>query len=180
MRYLFKPLGEYHLKMLSLSLIPIIPLDIGCVLVCLKRLSIEYIITCIVLTIVPFLIFIVARLVYPKKYIIDTEYLTKYCGNNITFKIKKSDIKAIIIKRSKPVDYFKFLFDILTGYPVNPHSCCISFLYINNETRIEEKTELIVPSLQSNTSEFNEYTDFIPYSVCKKICALLNITPSYN
>ena len=98
MNYKFKPLKNLHLYFMWIFYTFIVSFfDIGCILVSLDGFNIEYFIVCIIITVIPFLCYVIARLVYSYKYIISDEYLIKYNIYNIMVWIKfMSNISGFI------------------------------------------------------------------------------------
>lgn len=90
--------------------------DIGFIIVSLDKFDIEFFITCILINIIPFLVYIIVRVFYPYKYVINDEYLVKYKKNKIIFKIKIKDIKYIVVKKVNIFNYFKFIISLISYY----------------------------------------------------------------
>lgn len=94
MKYTFKPLNNMHLFFVYFAyLFDISLIDTGCIIVSLDEFDVGYFITCMILTIIPFLVYMIVRISYSYKYIIDNDYLIKYKRDKIIFKIKINDIK---------------------------------------------------------------------------------------
>lgn len=79
MKYKFKPLNNMHLYFMWIFYIfPVIFFDIGCIIVSLDKFDMQFFLICIIITVLPFLIYIIVRILYPYKYVINVEYLVKY------------------------------------------------------------------------------------------------------
>lgn len=179
MNYTFKPLNNLHLYFMCFAYIfNVIFFDIGFIIVSLDKFDIEFFITCILINIIPFLVYIIVRVFYPYKYVINDEYLVKYKKNKIIFKIKIKDIKYIVVKKVNIFNYFKFIISLISYYNLSTSNVTtMSFVYekfdilddLNNK---EFKREEVVENREANEKE---YVEILPYKKIKQICKLMNI-----
>ena len=96
-KYVFKPLDQIHAYVLVLFLCIMPPLGLMSLFL---RHDQRWLITVMVMYGVEFLVFLCVRLFYSVRYVVDDSYLVKYCGKKIVFKVKKSDIKKVYIKKA--------------------------------------------------------------------------------
>lgn len=176
MRYQFKPCRNLHLNFMWIFYIcPVLPLDIGCVIVCLNRFEIEIFITCAILTSLPLLVFVMVRLFYPYRYIIDDQYISKYKGKKILFKIQIKDLKAIMVKKATLFDYFKFVASLISYNLTTSYVTTISFIFdkydiLNDFGSAEFKRESLNDGVYPNALE---QIEIVTVGDAKKICKLL-------
>ncbi len=126
--------------------------------------------------------FILIRIFYKVKYEIDDEYLTQYYGKEITFKIKKSDIEEVYVKKSRWFNVFYVFFSAslsLGSDPIdNIYGSNISFAFHTWETIRQPKTKSLRISLKPEDKKGSfEVSDFFSYRQSKKICKLLGKEP---
>ena len=179
MKYRFKPLNNMHLYFMYMFYLLIIPMfDIGCIIVCLDEFDVEFFITCVILTAIPFLIYMFVRIFYSYKYIIDDEYLIKSKGNKIIFKIKIKDIKYIVIKKTNVLNFLKFIISLISGYNLSTSNVTtMSIIYdkceiLNDTNNKDFKREEVVENKEINEKE---YVEILPYKKIKQICKIMNI-----
>ena len=124
------------------------------------------------------MVYIIVRVFYPYKYVINNEYLVKYKKNKIIFKIKIKDIKYIVVKKVNIFNYFKFIISLISYYNLSTSNVTtMSFIYekfdilddLNNK---EFKREEVVENKEANEKE---YVEILPYKKIKQICKLMNI-----
>ena len=114
MKYTFKPANNLHLSFMALFYIFIVSFfDIGFLITLLDIFDFEYMLFCIILTTSPLIIHFIVRVFYPYKYMINDEYLIKYKKNKIIFKIKKSDIRYVLIKKTNIFIFIKFVLSLI-------------------------------------------------------------------
>ena len=139
MKYKFKPLNNIHLYFMYLAyILNVVFFDIGCIIVCLDEFDVEFFITCVIITMIPFLVYMIVRIIYPYKYVIDNEFLTKYKKNRIIFRIKIEDIKYIVIKKTNVLNFFKFIISAIVQSGVN-----LTTSNLTTMSRIYEKCEVL-------------------------------------
>jgi len=179
MKYTFKPLNNMHLYFMYLFYIVVVAcFDVGCILVSLNEFNIDYFITCVIITAIPFLVYIFVRILYPYKYVIDDEDLVKYKKNKILFKIKIKDIKYIVVKKVNIFNYFKFIISLISLYNLSTSNVTtMSLIYekceILDDFKIKEfKREEVVENKETNEKE---YVEILPYRKIKQICKIVNI-----
>lgn len=173
-----KPLDNLHYGFMWVVYIcPIIPLDIGCLLVCLKSFNLQYFVISIIFTIVPVIALIIVRIACPYTYVIDEQYITKFKGKKVLFKIQKTDLKALIIKKARVFDYLRFLVSLIT---YNLSSSCvtsIAFVFqkcevLEDYSKVEFKRESLKKDLYPNDFE---YVEIISYKNIKKLERVLGM-----
>ena len=173
----FKPLNNLHLIVVSLFYIcPIIPLDIGCFIVCLDQFDFLYFITCTVFTLAPVVVWALVRIIYPYRYIIDDEYITKLKGKKILFKVKRENLKAIFLKKATFGDCFKFIFSSVSYYNLSTaYLSCISFVFDNYEA-VDDNTKEIkrLPLSDGRYPDCREYVEILSYKKAQKVYKTLN------
>ena len=179
MKYRFKPLNNMHLYFMYFAYIfDIAFFDIGCIIVSLDEFDVEFFITCVILTAIPFLVYIIVRILYPYKYIIDDEYLIKSKRNKIIFKIKIRDIKYIVIKKTNVLNFLKFIISLISGYNLSTSNLTtMSIIYdkceiLNDSNNKDFKREEVVENKEINEKE---YVEILPYKKIKQICKIMNI-----
>ena len=133
---------------------------------------------CLIMTILTILAHIFVRIFYHYKYIIDETYLTKYKGKKVIFKVKKSDIKIILVKKAKLSNYIKLFISLVAHYNITSLNITnMSFLFndceiIQDYGDIDMKRE----SLKGNEySDYKEYIEILSYRKIKKIIKKLNV-----
>ena len=182
MKFKFTPSNNLHLIFVSLFYIcPIIPLDIGCFIVCLSQFDFLYFITCVVLTFTPIAVWAFARIIYPYRYIIDDKYIIKRKGKKILFKIKIKNLKSIIFKKVTILDYFKFIFSLISYYNISTaHISCVSFVFNDYEVLTDYNDGEIKrsPLNCGLYPDCIEYIEIISYKKAQTISKILN-TPLY-
>ncbi len=156
---------------------PILPLDIGCVIVCLNRFEIEIFITCAILTVLPFLIFIIVRLCYPYRYVVDDKYVSKYKGEKILFKAQIKDLKTIIVRKATLLDYFKFVVSLISYNLTTSYVTSISFVFDKYDVFDDfDSTEFKRESLSNGVySKALEQIEIVTIGDAKRICKLLKV-----
>lgn len=179
MKFGFKPLNNIHLYfMLIFYIFPVSFFDIGCLLVSLDNFDVEFFIVCVTLTAIPFLVYMVVRILYPYKYIIDSEYLAKYNKNKIIFKIKIKDIKYIVVKKTNVLNFLKFIVSLISGYNLSTSNITtMSIIYEKCEVLdafiVKEFTrEEVVKNKETNEKE---YIEILPCKKIKHLCKIVNI-----
>lgn len=179
MKYRFKPLNNMHLYFMYFAYIfDIAFFDIGCIIVCFDEFDVEFFITCVILTAIPFFAYMIVRLLYPYKYIIDNEYLLKFKRNKIIFKIKIEDIKYIVIKKTNVLNFLKFIISLISGYNLSTSNITtMSIIYekceiLNDSNNKDFKREEVVENKEINEKE---YVEILPYKKIKQICKIMNI-----
>ncbi len=179
MKYTFKPLNNMHLYFMYIFYLLIVAIiDIGCIIVCLDEFDVEFFITCVILTAIPFIVYIIVRILYPYKYIIDNDYLLKYKRNKIIFKIKINDIKHIVVKKTNVLNFLKFIISLISGYNLSTSNVTtMSIIYekceiLNDSTNKDFKREEVVENKGTNEIE---YVEILPYRKIKKISKIMDI-----
>ncbi|MBR2339559.1 MAG: hypothetical protein IKA74_01865 [Clostridia bacterium] len=180
MKYKFKPLDNLQLNFVCIFYIFIIlPLDIGCLLVCLKNFNIQYFIVSIVFTLIPLLVLLLVRIFYPYRYEICDGNITKYKREKVLLKIEVDDLKSIIVRKATVIDYFKFVFSLISHYNLSTKN-------ITSASLIFKKYEVLtdynygefkrLPLNDSSISDSTEYVEIISYRKIKKVAKILNIS----
>ena len=179
MKYTFKPLNNMHLYFMYIIYLFIVTIiDIGCIIVCLDEFDVEFFITCVILTAIPFIVYIIVRILYPYKYIIDNDYLLKFKRNKIIFKIKINDIKQIVVKKTNVLNFFRFIISLISGYNLSTlNVTTMSIIYekceiFNDFNNKDFKREEVVESKGTNEIE---YVEILSYRKIRKISEIMNI-----
>ena len=178
-----RPLGSlYYYRLLAL-LTFLLPFDI--VLLFIPFDIVLFMIAVIYYSVV-LLVFFLIRLFNFKRYEIDEEYIRKYDDTSIVFKLKRTDLLKVYVKRAPWYDYWFFLYDILSGGILTwTHGTRISFVFKKCEVLArsdKEKslpTEMPLPSLKHKYDEKNlsEYVCSMTYAEAMRLCKILNIVP---
>ena len=117
------------------------------------------------------------RLFYNSRFILDDEYLTKYKGNRVVFKIKRADVLKIRIKRARWYDFFAFLYDAIPSQCSLSHGTNISFLFKSCEILESEKTEIPRHSIKNKyeDKDLQEYVEILSLREATTLCRRLRI-----
>ena len=181
MNYKFKPLKNLHLYFMWIFYTFIVSFfDIGCILVSLDGFNIEYFIVCIIITVIPFLCYVIARLVYSYKYIISDEYLIKYniYNKNVILKIKIKDIKCVIVKKANFCNYFKFIISLIIHYKLSTNNITTMSIVFEKYEIMEdfsEKDFKRIEVVDNKEIADKEYVEILPFNTIKKICKIMNL-----
>lgn len=143
-----------------------------------KIIDVYLLISLGVINFIPILGYLLFRMLYPFKYFIDKNYLIKYKGDKVIFKIKMEDIEGIIIKKAHFFDYLilPFSFSFLCDFS-NKHLSSISIRYKKCDF-IDETINYEFERIKTIKNEcgLNEYIDILPSRTAKKICKFMNKT----
>jgi hypothetical protein len=173
--YKFKPCRLFSLYYLLLPLKILFPLY-----VCACLYPQNFLLPTVIIVSSLVALYFVSRIFYRIKYIIDDEYLTAYQGKKIFFKIKKSDIVYVYVKKGHWYDILIFIFMTMFEQTLFVECCSsISFMFKDCEEIITIKRDgferiSLVPKEKSN---FYEMPEYFSYNQSKKICKLLEIEP---
>ena len=130
MKCTIKPIDNIQFYMCCLFFILPIIFDFGFIATYLNGVfDKQLFIACIIMTSLPVLGYIVARLFCPYKYVIDDYYLTKYKFKKILFKIKKEDIIYIGIRKKVKFSFIKFIIAAIIFDNESHIFNSISFIY---------------------------------------------------
>ena len=178
-KYKFKPCRLFSLYYLLLPLKFLFPLY-----VCACLYPQNFLLPTVIIVSSLVALYFVSRIFYRIKYIIDDEYLTAYQGKKVFFKIKKSDIEYVYVKKGHWYDTFTFdltfvLIGFLGGTDISNESFSnTSFIFKEYEILFRPKTEIWRVSLNfQDRSIFMEMPELFSYRQGKKICKILGIEP---
>ena len=174
----FKALDVVHCFYWFLFLVIFIPFDLTLIF---TPFDLSLLITVLCMNGIPTLIFILVRVFYNVKYIIDERYLVKYKGKKIVFKISIQDVETVFIRKAKWYAFFPFVLALVCGdIPKGKSLTCLSLVYQNCEIVKEEKREIKRPSLKNETyRSFFEHSEFFSLRKCKKICKKMGNDPIF-
>ena len=172
-----KPLSSlYYYRLIALLTFPLL-YDI--LLLCTPFNIVLFMAAAIYYTVV-LLVFFFIRLFYLERYEVDEEYIKKYIGTRILFKLKRTDLLKVYIKRAPWYDYWFYLYDILSGGILTwTHGTCVSFVFKECEVSEQLDKEMPLPSLKHKYDEkyLSEYVDTLTFREASHLCGILNIVP---
>lgn len=175
----FKPIDNVCTGILFPYLIIAVPVSVGFLADGLARLDILSVILFSVFCILPLAVFILARVLYRYKYVVDGDKLVKYKGKEIVFKIKKQDINRIYIRKCGIKGYF----DFIASYGDTAFCTAISLTYDDCDISIPQTYDPFYNlkresfKLEDDVS-LHEYVELISYARALKLCRILNIKPT--
>jgi len=141
--------------------------------------SITILILSLLFALLPLLTFVLLRVFYSCKYVVDDIYITKYKYKKILFKIKIKDIKYVGIRKRPRFRLFKFIFCIL-NYKFSMHYFdTISFIYNQCEYVTAYRKfddEAYLKEFLDNGNDNFEYVDLLPIKDAIKLCNAIGIT----
>ena len=115
--------------------------------------------------------YILARLICRERYVIDNEYLTKYRGKKVLFKIRKSDIQQVIARRTR---WYAPISCLLALYFVTELFTNVSIVFKNCEILKQDQSDLKGDYLYHG-SDCYEWREVMSYHKGKKLCKLIGI-----
>ena len=175
-QYIFKPLDNIHAFYMLIFLIVFGFVNIVPILTSLEVF--EYIIILSFNAVIA-LGYFLTRFFFPVKYVIKDDYLIKYSGKNILFKIRIGDIKEVHIKKAGFLDFFHFLYEFVCGSFTKTHGTCISIAFEHCEIQEEEKHEIPrMPLLEDNYKHLQEIVEIFSYRKCIRLCEKMEIKPN--
>ena len=132
----------------------------------------------LILTILPFAGYGVARLLYPYTYVIEDTCLVKRKRSQNVFEIQIDDIKHIVVKKATFCNYCKFLVSLISYRNVSTaHLTTVSFVFEKCDfldekdyKSVEFKRERVYKNQADNVQE---YVEIVPYRTAIKLCKLL-------
>ena len=140
-----------------------------------KIIDVYLLISLGVINFIPILGYLLFRMIYPFNYFIDKNYLIKYKGDKVIFKIKIEDIEGIVIKKAHFFDFLILPFSFLLYDLSSKHLSSISIRYKKCDF-IEETIKYEFERIKTikNKCGLNEYIDILPSRTAKKICKFMS------
>ena len=176
--YKFKPQDNVHTCISVCAFLLLVPFD---VMLLIGKDSLSLLILLIINS-ASFLIAVISRLLYGRKYKIDDEYLIKYRHRKIIFKIKVADIDGVFIRRRSPWSFFVFIYYLVigNGYISGERLTNLSIVFKKCEVIKQDKDEAYRISIKPEAfASYYEHCEIISFRKCKKICAQLGIDPIF-
>ena len=175
----FKPLDNYHLHWLFSGFLVSLPFNL---LLITDISNLSLLITVAIMDTIILFSYIITRMVYPAKYVIEDGYLTKYRSRKKVFQIKLTDIEFVYIKRGKWYSCFVFFIKVVLGtISDESHMAGISILFHRCEVIKKEHRETFASSLKGDDyPDMFEQCDIMSVKKCKKLCDIIGITPKFT
>ena len=129
-----------------------------------------------------YLFFLLWYILYPRKYVIDDEYITEYYFKETIFKLKRENLVKIYIRKARWWDCFAFVLYASVNSEEDVHpGTNIYFVYTNHELLESYRTNFRQGKLYKKISEpiYLEHLETMTLRRCLKICKFLNIEPIY-
>ena len=175
MKYIFKPLNNLHLQLTSAFYLIGLFFDIGFMVSLKDGFNVHFLITCLVISAIPLLLYIFARLGYPYKYEINNNYLIKYKNKSIVFKIRVCDIEYIIVKKANVLNYFKFIGSLFIGDFSTKNLTTMSIIYKKCEVLDESIIyEFDRCKMMNKSGDLKEYVEILSFKKIKIISSLID------
>ena len=174
---IFKPQDNYHALLLLPWLLISLPFEL--VLITDYELTLLVIVLC--MNIIPTAVFVLVRSFYRIKYVVDDNYIVKFRGKKIVFKIKTEDVEAVFVKKGKWYAIFFVLLSMLCGVePKDKVFTNISVVFKRCEIIRKEKGEMFGESLKPEEyDDFFEKNDVMSLRKCIRICEIIKKAPIY-
>ena len=173
--FIFKPLDNFHLHFLCVSLFVFIPFDI-CLFI--APFEVSLLITVLLMNFIPILVYTFIRFFYNIRYVVDDAYVIKYRKNKVVLKIRRDDLDEIYIQKGGMKFFGQFFISIIfnTGFS-KPFCTTMSFTFRNYDViAAYNNVEIPRPSIKDDSSMF-EYVEILSYRRCMRLCKYLNIEP---
>ena len=124
--------------------------------------------------------FVLAKIIFWEKYVVDEIYITKYIKKQPVFKIKIEDVEKIFIKREKWYAFFVSLVGmILEAGPDEEKLTNTSIAFKRCEIIKKQKYRGFNSIKPDGYNELFEWCDCYSLRKAKKLCKRLGITPIY-
>lgn len=179
-KLIFKPLDNVQLCYLMMGAFVLLILNIGPILTG-DIFDFQEYWPVLIFDVLPFLGYILARIVFGGKYVVDDMYMTKYIKRAPVLKVKTSDIEKVFIRRGKWYYYFTAATRLLFWQePDEEKLTNISFIFKRCEFVDRKQDQKSMKPLK--TKEYEDYAEWYDcYSLkkAKKLCKRLGITPTY-
>ena len=137
----------------------------------------------LLLAILNFLIiggFVLSKIIFWEKYVIDETYITKYVKKQPVFKIKIEDVEKIFIRKEKPYAFFVSLFYLVLEGPLDEDMLTnTSIAFKRCEIIKKPKYGRFYSIKPDGYNELFEWCDCYSLGKAKKLCKKLGITPTY-
>ncbi len=168
-KYIFKPLDNIFLCYLFPFLLFFLPVDIA---LFGPHFEINILLIVLITNTVSISVYLLARLIYPIRYEVDSASIVKYRYKKVIFKIQISDIEAIFIKKGKWYSFFpSILCAALGGMPDDTKMTNLSIVFKKCDILKAEKREFIGLSLkQEGYKDHFEMNEVLSLRKCRKIC----------
>ena len=174
-KYVFKPDDQLHTLYWFTWLIVFIPFDLGLIFMPF-RLGLLIAVLC--MNGIPTLTFLLVRLLYNIRYVIDEHYLIKYKGKEIVFKVPIGDLDAVSIQKAK-FPLLKLWYRVTPyGHTEEKDLTCLYFVSRKCEVLKQEAKENAYESISNrSTPSFFRQREFFSFHKCKRICRALGMKP---
>ena len=174
--YTIKPLDNVHFLFLLPFVIFFVPFDLLLFTSAYEPILLIFV---LIVNTIPILIFILARLFYNRKFVVENGFLIKYHMKKVIFKIKISDIEKVFVRKGRWYAFPHFVFDMVAYLmPKNCKISCVSFVFKRCEMLKIDKMEFDRPELKSSLyNAYFEQSEFFSYTKIKRLCSIINITP---
>ena len=170
-----KPRDNYHVYFLFLAILAFFPFDLG-LLFGLDELLLKIV---LIANSIFVCLFVLVRIVYPEKIVLDGDALIKYNGRNIVYKIKLENIEAVFVQKGKKRSFILFIFHALFQVvPDGDYMTSISLVFNSYDVKGDEKiTESYLSLKPKEYNRFYERCEILSFQKCKKICDFMEIEP---
>ena len=177
MKKCFKPLDNIFVFHWLYWVILVFPLDLAMLLLDFEK---TITITVLVANLSITLAVGISRLIYRDHYEITDDYMIKYHGKNVVFKVKRGEIKQVLIKKASWYAPFSHAWAIWAGPLDKPHGSSISFVYESCDIRVEQKVDIPRAPLNPNKNKnLQEHVEICSLRRCKEICNYLKMSPVF-
>ena len=126
--------------------------------------------------------FVLAKIIFWEKYVVDDIYITKYVKKRIVFRIKIKDVEKIFVRKEKGYEVLAIaVVSMLLADPTpfEEKLTNTSIAFKRCEIIKEQKHRVLNSIKPDGYNELFEWCDCYSLRKAKKLCKRLGITPTY-